>query len=80
MPGFETGLWFGLVAPSGTATDIIDKVARAGNEALKADEVAGALIPQGIDLVGGSPADFGHYLDSEMERWTTVAKAAGLKK
>jgi tripartite-type tricarboxylate transporter receptor subunit TctC len=80
LPGFETGLWFGLVAPAGTATDIIDKVARAGNEALKADEVAGALTPQGIDLVGGSPADFGHYLDSEMERWATVAKAAGLKK
>jgi tripartite-type tricarboxylate transporter receptor subunit TctC len=42
LPGFETGLWFGLVAPAGTAKDIIDKVGRAGNEAVKADDVAKA--------------------------------------
>jgi len=80
LPGFETGLWFGLMAPAGTARDIVDKVNRAANAALGADEVAKALAPQGIDLVGGSPEDFGHYLDSEMKRWTTVAEAAGLRK
>ena len=80
LPGFETGLWFGLVAPAGTPKDIIDKLARAGNEALKADEVGKALAPQGIDLVGGSPQEFGRYLDGEMKRWATVAEAAGLKK
>jgi tripartite-type tricarboxylate transporter receptor subunit TctC len=80
LPGFETGLWFGLMAPAGTAKEIVDKLNRAGNEALKADEVAKALAPQGIDLVGGSPDDFAGFLDSEMKRWTTVAQAAGLKK
>jgi tripartite-type tricarboxylate transporter receptor subunit TctC len=80
LPGFETGLWFGLVAPAGTPKEIIDKLARAGNEALKADEVGKALAPQGIDLVGGSPEEFARYLDGEMKRWATVAEAAGLKK
>jgi tripartite-type tricarboxylate transporter receptor subunit TctC len=80
LPGFETGLWFGLVAPAGTPKEIIDKLARAGNEALKTDEVAKALAPQGIDLVGGSPEEFARYLDGEMKRWATVAEAAGLKK
>jgi tripartite-type tricarboxylate transporter receptor subunit TctC len=80
LPGFETGLWFGLVAPVGTPKEIIDKLARAGNEALKADEVGKALAPQGIDLVGGSPEEFARYLDGEMKRWATVAEAAGLKK
>jgi tripartite-type tricarboxylate transporter receptor subunit TctC len=47
---------------------------------LQADEVAKALAPQGIDLVGGSPEDFARYLASEMKRWATVAEAAGLKK
>jgi tripartite-type tricarboxylate transporter receptor subunit TctC len=79
LPGFETGLWFGLVAPVGTPKEIIDKLARAGNEALKADEVGKALAPQGIDLVGGSPEEFARYLDGEMRRWATVAEAAGLK-
>jgi tripartite-type tricarboxylate transporter receptor subunit TctC len=80
LPGFETGLWFGLVAPVGTPKEIIDKLARAGNEALKADEVGKALAPQGIDLVGGSPEEFARYLDGEMKRWATVAEAAGLNK
>jgi tripartite-type tricarboxylate transporter receptor subunit TctC len=80
LPGFETGLWFGLVAPAGTLKDIIDKVAHAGNEALKADEVAKALAAQGIDVVGGSSEEFARYLDSERKRWATVAQAAGLKK
>jgi tripartite-type tricarboxylate transporter receptor subunit TctC len=80
LPGFETGLWFGLMAPAGTAKDIVDKVNSAANEALKADEVAKALAPQGIDVVGGSPDDFARHLDNEMKRWATVAEAAGLKK
>ena len=80
LPGFETGLWFGLMAPAGTAKEIVDKLNRAGNEALKADEVGKALAPQGIDLVGGSTDDFARFLDSEMKQWTTVAQAAGLKK
>jgi tripartite-type tricarboxylate transporter receptor subunit TctC len=80
LPGFETGLWFGLMAPAGTAKEIVDKVNSAANEALKADEVAKALAPQGIDVVGGSPDDFARYLDNEMKRWATVAEAAGLKK
>jgi tripartite-type tricarboxylate transporter receptor subunit TctC len=80
LPDFETGLWFGLVAPVGTPKEIIDKLARAGNEALKADEVGKTLAPQGIDLVGGSPEEFARYLDGEMKRWATVAEAAGLKK
>jgi len=80
LAGFETGLWFGLLAPAGTPKEVVDKLARAANAALQTDEVAKALAPQGIDLVGGSPEDFARYLEGEMKRWATVAEAAGLKK
>jgi tripartite-type tricarboxylate transporter receptor subunit TctC len=80
LPGFESGLWFGLMAPAGTAPDIVDKLNRAGNGALRNDEVEKALAPQGLDLIGGSAGDFARFLDSEMKRWATVAEAAGLKK
>ena len=80
LPDFETGLWFGLMAPAGTPKPIIARLNAAGNEALKADEVTKALAPLGIDLVGGSADDFAKYLDSEMKRWATVAAAANLKK
>jgi tripartite-type tricarboxylate transporter receptor subunit TctC len=80
LPGFESGLWFGLMAPAGTPKAIVDKLNRAGNEALKAEEVGKALTPQGLDLVGGSADDFARFLDSEMKRWLTVTEAAGLKQ
>ncbi len=80
LPGFETGLWFGLMAPAGTPKPIIDKLNKAGNEALKSAEVTKALGPLGIDLVGGSSEDFARYLDTEMKRWAEVAAAANLKK
>jgi tripartite-type tricarboxylate transporter receptor subunit TctC len=80
LPGFDTGLWFGLMAPAGTPKDIIEKVNRAANEAIKADEVAKALNPQGLDLIGGSAEEFGRFLDSEAKRWATVSQAAGLRK
>jgi tripartite-type tricarboxylate transporter receptor subunit TctC len=78
--GFETGLWFGLLAPAGTPAEIIGKLNRAANEALKADEVMKALAQQGIDPVGGTPDEFARYIEAEIKRWTTVAAAAGLKK
>ena len=80
LAGFDTGLWFGLLAPAGTPPAAIAKVNAAVNEALKADEVVSALRPQGIDLLGGTPDDFAGYIAKEMKRWDTVAHAAGLKK
>jgi tripartite-type tricarboxylate transporter receptor subunit TctC len=80
LPGFDTGLWFGLVAPAGTPRAAIDKISAAANEALKSEAVAKALRPQGIDLLGGTPDQFAAYIASEMARWDKVARAAGLKK
>ena len=80
VANFDTGLWFGLLAPSGTPKEIVDKLNRAANEALKSDEVAKALAQQGIDVVGGSSDDFARYLGGEIKRWAEVAQAAGLRK
>jgi tripartite-type tricarboxylate transporter receptor subunit TctC len=80
LSGFDTGLWFGLMAPAGTPKAAIDKINAAANEAIKAEAVAKAMAPQGIDLLGGTTDDFARYVASEMERWDKVARAAGLKK
>ncbi len=80
LSGFDTGLWFGLVAPAGTPKAAIDRINGAVNEAIKSDAVAKALQPQGIDLLGGTSDEFTRYIASEMQRWDKVAQAAGLKK
>jgi len=43
LPGFDTGLWFGLLAPAGTPKGAIDRINAAANEAIKSEAVAKAL-------------------------------------
>jgi tripartite-type tricarboxylate transporter receptor subunit TctC len=80
LPGFESGIWGGLMAPTGTPRPIIDKLAAAANEALKAPEVLSVWRNAGIDPLGGSPDDFARLIEDEIEKWSKVAKAAGLSK
>jgi len=80
LPGYDLGLWFGLLAPAGTPREVVDKLARIANEALKSDDVIAPLRRIGIDPVGGSPEEFARYIDSEIKKATEVANAAGLRK
>jgi tripartite-type tricarboxylate transporter receptor subunit TctC len=80
LADFDASLWFGLMAPAGTPREIVDKIARAANDAIKAEEVIAPLRLQGIDLIGGSPGDFARYIDNDIKRWTAVATAVGLRK
>jgi tripartite-type tricarboxylate transporter receptor subunit TctC len=80
LQDFDAPLWFGLMAPAGTPRTIIDKLARATNESLKSEDVSAPLRAQGIDLTGGSPEEFARYIADDISKWTTVAKAAGLRK
>jgi tripartite-type tricarboxylate transporter receptor subunit TctC len=78
--GFDQGLWFGMLAPAGTPRDIVDKLARGINEALKMGDVIQALHTQGFDPLGSTPDEFARYIQSEIAQWARVAQSAGLKK
>jgi tripartite-type tricarboxylate transporter receptor subunit TctC len=80
IPGFDTSGWFGLLAPAGVSRDIIERLARATNEAAKSPDVIAALRPQGFDMEGGSPEEFSSFLRSDFEKWSRVAASAGLKR
>jgi tripartite-type tricarboxylate transporter receptor subunit TctC len=66
LPGFDAGIWFGLVA--------------AVNEALKSKEVVSQLQAQGVDSLGGSPEEFARFIRDDTERWAKVVRQAGLAK
>jgi tripartite-type tricarboxylate transporter receptor subunit TctC len=72
LPGFDTGVWFGIMAPAGTPAAVIDKVSKATNDALKDADVLKQLHVQGLDALGGSPDDFRRFIRSETERWARV--------
>jgi tripartite-type tricarboxylate transporter receptor subunit TctC len=80
LPGYDLGLWFGLLAPAGTPREVIDKLARAANDALQSSDVTSPLRAQGMDPIGGSPEDFAGYIAREIEKGAEIVKTAGLKK
>lgn len=80
MPNFDTGIWFALMAPAGTPRDIVDKLAGALNEAVKADDTIEKLKAQGMEPLGGTPEGLAASIESETRKWTAAAVAAGLRK
>jgi tripartite-type tricarboxylate transporter receptor subunit TctC len=80
MPDFDTAIWFGVMAPAGTPTEIVDRLAAAVQEAVQSNEVIATWRPQGLDPLSGGPEQFARYVTSEMKRWGDVVAAAGLKK
>jgi tripartite-type tricarboxylate transporter receptor subunit TctC len=80
VPGYSAGIWMGLLAPAGTPPDVVDKLSQAANQALASSDVLDVVHKQGVDPLGGTPAEFAQYIDGELKKWTSVADAAGLKK
>jgi tripartite-type tricarboxylate transporter receptor subunit TctC len=72
MQGFDAGIWIGLLAPAGTATEIIDRLSTAANAALNTDAVRSALKQQGTDPVGGTPGEFAVFIRADIEKWTAM--------
>jgi tripartite-type tricarboxylate transporter receptor subunit TctC len=72
LPGYATGLWFGILGPAGMPKPVIDKISEATNKALKDPDVIKQLETQGLNALGGSPDDFAAFIKSETQRWARV--------
>jgi tripartite-type tricarboxylate transporter receptor subunit TctC len=80
LPGYDLGLWFGLLAPAGTPKLIVDRLAQLANDALKTPDLIEPLRKIGINTVGGTPEEFSRYIDAEVKKATNVAIAADIRK
>ena len=79
LPGFETAVWFGLLAPAGTPRDIIERLNREANRALADPGVKAQFAVQGIDAMGGTAEQFAAYIKDETAKWARVVQASGAK-
>jgi tripartite-type tricarboxylate transporter receptor subunit TctC len=79
FPGYEAVPWFGLMAPAGTPQPIIEKLHRETVKALAIPEVRQAMENQGLDPIGGTPAEFADVIRKETPYWAKIIKEAGIK-
>jgi tripartite-type tricarboxylate transporter receptor subunit TctC len=79
IPGMDFSNWFGVFAPTGTPADIVQRLNRELNAALRSPEVVERLQRAGAEPVGGTPEQFAKIYRDEFENWKAVIQRAGIK-
>jgi tripartite-type tricarboxylate transporter receptor subunit TctC len=79
LPGFVITSWFGLLAPAGTPSAVIDRLNAETVKVLGRADVQATLALQGLEVAPSTPEQFAAHIKSEIARFTQIAKAAGIK-
>jgi tripartite-type tricarboxylate transporter receptor subunit TctC len=76
LPGFETTLWYALLAPAGTAQSIVRRVHDDTVKIVRSKDFTQQLESQGAEPVGNSPQELQKFIQAEIAQWTRVVKQA----
>jgi tripartite-type tricarboxylate transporter receptor subunit TctC len=78
VPGFEASSWFGIMAPAGTAPEIVARLNREIVAALRQPIIADRIANSGARAVGNSPDAFAAQIRAERAMWGEIIKAANI--
>jgi tripartite-type tricarboxylate transporter receptor subunit TctC len=79
VPGYEAGLWLGLMAPKATPRPVLEKLNAEVNKLLNSAEVKENWAKQGTTTMGMSIEQFDKFLRDEIVKWAKVVKLSGAK-
>jgi tripartite-type tricarboxylate transporter receptor subunit TctC len=79
VPGYDTGVWWGLLGPAGMPPDLVAKLSRDFVAALNTEPVKERLTKLGASPIGSSPAQFDATIHADYDKWGPIIKAAGIK-
>lgn len=79
LAGFETDLWYGMLAPAKTNPRIVEKLHRETKRILETPEFKNRFEPTGTLVVGTSPAEFAQTIRKDLKKWGDVIKTANIK-
>ena len=76
--GFDTTIWFGLMAPAGTPQPIVDKLYSETARVLAQNDARKHLQDLGMEIVANTPSEFATIIKSEIPQWAKLIKDAGI--
>src|SRR6266850_1844456 len=79
VPGYESGGWFGYVAPAGTPRAIVLKLNEEINRAMKLPDVSDKLVTAGLAVVAESPEYFGEIIRSDYAKYGKLTRDIGFQ-
>jgi tripartite-type tricarboxylate transporter receptor subunit TctC len=78
-PNTDASNWYALLAPAKTPPDVVAKLNKAVNDALKDPEVRDKLVKAGATPVGGTPESLGTFMKAEYDKWGRVVRDNNIK-
>jgi tripartite-type tricarboxylate transporter receptor subunit TctC len=80
VPGYQADNWSGLLAPAGTPKPIVAKVYAATVQAITDPQVTQRFVAEGGEPAPSkTPEEFGAFVKAEVQKWSRVAKNAGIE-
>jgi tripartite-type tricarboxylate transporter receptor subunit TctC len=79
LPGYQTGSWYGILAPAGTPREVVNRINAAVVKLVNAADIRDALIAQGGDPETSTPEELARLMKEELARSAQIVKAAGVK-
>jgi len=79
IPGFEITTWNGILMPAGTPRDIVLRMNQEIGAVLAIPEVRQRIVESGLDVLHGTPEEFGAVLQRDYERYGRVIRAANIR-
>ena len=79
LPGYETTIWLGLMAPTGTPRVIVNRLNTEVSKVVARKDVRDAWAAQGALPMSMSADEFGRFLREDIEKWTRIVKLSGAK-
>jgi len=79
FPGFDTSLWFGLLAPAATPKELIGKIHDDAVRALRLPDMLERIDSQGAEAVGNTPAEFAAFIAAETAKYARIIKQANVR-
>ena len=79
VPGYESVIWLGLMAPAATPKPNIEKLNLETQRIIRLPDVKEAWAKQGAVPMHMTPAEFGKFLEQDIQKWAEVVKVSGAK-
>jgi len=78
MAGYELSAWYAALLPAGTPAAVRDRLNAELVKVMALPEVRQQLGSAGIDAMSSTPAQLARFLETELERWSTHIRNAGM--
>ena len=79
VPGYEAGIWLGLMAPAKTPRPVLERINAEVNKIINSPETKETWAKQGTIAMGMSIDQFDKFLREEIVKWAKVVKVSGAK-